>query len=147
MSDMGHFATKQWLLLKFVLEPMPFSYIIHEEQRLVLSIGRGRVTFDDIRAHRSQLLRDTGFSPTFNQLVDLTATTDTDISGVYVQWFASDPVFSPTSRRAAVATRPDIFGVLRQFEAYHEERARVHVFYEWDSALKWLEIVDVSCRL
>jgi hypothetical protein len=126
---------------------VPFFYIIHEEQRLVLSIGWGRVTFDEVRAHRSQLLRDPDFSPTFNQLVDLTAITDTDISGVYVQWFASDSVFSPTSRRAAVATRPDIFGVLRQFEAYHGERARVHVFYEWDSALEWLDIRDVSCQL
>jgi len=37
--------------------------------------------------------------------------------------------------------------LLRQFEAYHGERARVHPFYDWDSALKWLDVRDVSSRL
>jgi hypothetical protein len=126
---------------------VPLIYTIHKERRLVLSRGWGLLTFDEAKAHRSQLLADPDFSPTFNQLADLTAVTKTDVSGAHAKWFASHPVFSPTSQRAVVATRPEIFGVLRQFEVYHGERAQVHVFYDWDSALKWLNIRDVSCQL
>jgi hypothetical protein len=126
---------------------MPFRYIIHKEQRLVLSIGRGRVTFDEITEHRKRLLRDPGFNPIFNQLNDFTAATQTDISGTQVSWFASRSVFSPSSRRAMVVTNPALFGIARQFEVYHGERATVHVFRDWSSALKWLGLHDISCSL
>jgi len=127
---------------------VPFSYAIHKEQLLVLSRGWGYLAYDEAKAHRSNILGDPDFNPTFNQLVDLTATTDdADISGINAQMFAADPFFSPTSRRAAVATSQVIFGLLRQFQAYHGERAQVRVFYDWDSALKWLDIGDVSSQL
>jgi len=123
---------------------MAVEYVIHKEQRLVLTIGRGRVTFDELLAHRRQLLRDPNFDRTFDQLNDYCDTTSTDISRDNVQVFASSSVFSPASRRAVVVLKPQFFGIARQFEAYHGERANVRVFYEWESALKWLELSEIS---
>ena len=123
---------------------MAVRYVIHKEQRLVLTIGHGRVTFGELLAHRRQLLRDPNFNPTFNQLNDYSAATSTDLSQGNVHVFASTSVFSPASRRAVVVLKPQFFGIARQFEAYHDERANVGVFYDWQSALKWLELSDIS---
>lgn len=126
---------------------MPVRYVIHKDQRLVLTIGSGRVTLEEITAHRSRLLRDPQFHPTFHQLNDFTATTSTDLTGAKISWFAAHSVFSPTSRRAFVVDRPAIFGMARQFATYHGDRSNVHVFYRWHEALKWLGIRDISSPL
>ena len=43
-----------------------------------------------------------------------------------------------SSRRAFVATKRAIFGMGRLMEFYHEQHAQVHIFYDLDSARKWL---------
>src|SRR5690242_1876901 len=123
---------------------MPLRYIIHKEQRLVLTVAQGRVTLDELAFHRNHLLRDPHFNRTFNQLCDFTSVTNTDVSGHQIKWFAERTVFSPTSRRAIVVSRPLLFGLVRQFEVYHGERAQVQVFYNWTSALRWVGLHDIS---
>ena len=124
---------------------MPVWYVIHKEQRLVLTVGRGHVTIDEIAAHRDRLLRDPNFNPEFNQLNDYTAATSTDLTGAKISWFAAHPVFSPMSRRVVVVGRAAHFGLARQFASYHDNRANVEVFDDWNAALKWLGLRDISC--
>jgi hypothetical protein len=97
-----------------------------------------------MKAHQDQLLRDPNFDPNFDQLNDYTVATNAAMSVEQVRDFARRSVFSPTSRRAIVATKPDHFGLGRVYEAYHSERANVQVFYDRDKALKWLGIPEDS---
>jgi hypothetical protein len=123
---------------------MPVRYTIHKELRLVLTVGEGVVTIDEMKAHQDELLRDPNFDPNFDQLNDYTAATNAAMSAEEVRDFAWRSVFSPTSRRAVVATKPEHFGLGRVYEGYHAERANVHVFYNRDEALKWLGIPEDS---
>ena len=59
---------------------MPVRSVIYKEQRLVVTIEEGRVTFDDMLANQNRLVNDPDFDPEFNQLSDATLATDTDLS-------------------------------------------------------------------
>jgi hypothetical protein len=125
---------------------MPARYVIDKERRLVITTGSGRVTFAEIKAHQDQLLNDPNFNPEFNQLLDMTAVISLDLSVGEAQIAASRRLFSPTSRRAFVATSPTIFGMGRMMEAYHElstAASLASIFHDLPSALKWLGLESV----
>jgi len=120
---------------------MPTRYGIDKECRLILTIGEGRVTFAEIRAHQDRLLSDPDFDASFSQLIDLTAAISLDISAGQARSIACRRIVSPDSRRAFVATAPAIFGMGRLMQAYNEMsegRSEVHIFYDRDEALRWL---------
>jgi hypothetical protein len=123
---------------------MPTRYAIHKERRLVLTIAEGRVTSDEVKSYYDRLQRDPDFDADFDHLADYTAATELDMSADAVRVLAERCVFSRQSRRAFVATRPALFGMLRVMEAHHEGRSQVRVFYRRDEALKWLGITDDS---
>lgn len=52
---------------------MPFSYVVHQKLGLVVSTGRGCLSWGEIRACQDQALADPDFSPRFNQIADLRA--------------------------------------------------------------------------
>src|SRR5262245_25421334 len=113
---------------------------IDKQRRLVLTTVEGCVTFDDARRHQDRLLADPEFDASFDQLIDATSVTKIDISADEVRTLAHSHVFSLKSRRAVVATKPDVFGMGRMAEIYHEDigNNEVEVFYSMDEALKWL---------
>jgi len=117
---------------------MPVRYVIHKELRLVVSVGEGTLTIDELKAQQNRLLNDPDFDPTFDHFNDYTAVTGADMSVDELRAYASRQVFSPTSRRAVVARQPAVFGLSRVFEVWHEERSQVGVFYDRNEALKWL---------
>ncbi len=120
---------------------MPCSYVIDKERRLVISSAWDRITFDEVKSHQDQLKADPAFDPNFNQLVDASAVTGVDATTDEVKRIASRRIFSSTSRRAFVATNPDVFGMGRLFGAYlgmGRVPQQVQVFYDLASALKWL---------
>jgi|SRR5215470_857783 len=120
---------------------MPCRYVIDKERRLLISTASDRVSFAEMKAHQDQLLSDPDFKAEFNQLVDATAVTGVDVSVEEIRMLVNRKVFSPTSRRALVATQPAIFGVGRMMAAYLEmskASSEVCVFYDLPSALKWL---------
>jgi hypothetical protein len=120
---------------------MPCRYVIHVQQRLVVSTGSERVTFEEMKAHQDQLIADPDFDPTFNQLLDATAVTDLDLSRDDVKSLATRKVFSAESRRAFAAPNPAVFGIGRMWTAYHEMATgmeNVRIFYDLAEALKWL---------
>ncbi len=121
---------------------MPCTYVIDKERGLVISTGLGRVTFVEMQDHQDQLVKDPDFNPEFNQLIDATAVTEVELSRDTAQDLASRKVFSSTSRRALVATKPAVFGMGRVLMAYVETSdspSVTNVFYELAPALKWLE--------
>jgi hypothetical protein len=120
---------------------MPLRYVIDKERRLVHTTGWDRLSFAQTKSLQDQLLNDPDFDPTFNQLVDLTALTGLGMSTEETKWLASRKVFSPSSRRAFIATNPAVFGMSRLYEAQHDgsrEHARVCVFSDREAALQWL---------
>jgi len=121
---------------------MPFSYVVYKEQQLVISTGSGRVTRAEIKQRQDQTKTDPDFDPEFNQIVDLTAVTDFEMSIDEFKSLAQRKVFGSKSRRAFVAARPHIFGMGRLWAAYSDmsddDPSKIHVFYDLPSALKWL---------
>ena len=114
--------------------------MIDKKCRLVLTTGEGSVTLKEITSHQDRLLSDPDFDATFNQLIDATAITRLDLSAEEARQIALRVIFSSTSRRAFVASKPAIYGMGRLMEVYQERHAQVHIFYDRDSALRWLGI-------
>jgi len=119
---------------------MPVRYTIYKEQRLVMSVGDGRLTFAQVKEHQDRLLRDPDFDPSFNQLADFSTTTVFDLSAEEARQIANRKVFSQTSKRAVVAKQPVIFGMARLMQAYHElhSATEINVFSDRDEAAEWL---------
>jgi hypothetical protein len=120
---------------------MPCRYVIDQQRGLVISTAWDRVTFADVKAHQDQLSTDPAFNPEFNQLVDASAVTAVDATIDQIKTIAKRGIFSSASRRAFVATRPDVFGIGRVMGTYSEMGRvpqQVRVFYDLPSALEWL---------
>jgi len=125
---------------------MPIRSILDTERRLAITTGEGRVTADEIRALRDQALSDPNFVRDFNQIVDLRAVTNADISADEARALASTEIFSRNSKIALVASTPSVFGVARMFSTYNEmskSASQIRVFYDLSSALEWLGLKDL----
>lgn len=125
------------------LPAMPFSYVVHNEHRLVVSTGSDRVTWKEIKGRQDQTRTDPGFNPEFDQIVDLRAVTGFDMTSDQASSLARRMVFSSTSKRAFVARSPAVFGVARMWEILSElgdNPSEIRVFYDLPSALKWLNL-------
>jgi hypothetical protein len=126
---------------------MPCSYIIDKERRLVISTGVGLVTFEEMKAHQNKLLGDPDFRAEFNQLIDATAVMKIELSRDAAEEITSRNIFSISSRRALVATKPAIFGTGRLLMTYLEmssQPSETNVFYGLAPALEWLGVKDLS---
>jgi len=124
---------------------MPCSYAIYKERRLVITKVWDRVTFSEIRSHQEQFRDDPDFDPQFNLLIDASAATALDVSTDEARTIASQGLFSPTSRRALLASSPAVFGMGRLMGVYHAmatKQEQLRVFYDRASALQWLGLKD-----
>jgi len=124
---------------------MPCSYAIYKERRLVITKVWDRVTFSEIRSHQEQFRDDPDFDPQFNLLIDASAATALDVSTDEARTIASQALFSPTSRRALLASSPAVFGMGRLMGVYHAmatKQEQLRVFYDRASALQWLGLKD-----
>ena len=120
---------------------MPARYVILKERRLVVSLGWGRLTFADFRLQQDALTQDPDFDPAFDQLVDVSEATSLALSVEEAKTIATRGIFKPTSKRAVIAINPEIFGMGRMMDVYHAMatgRDKVRVFYDRESALRWL---------
>jgi len=124
---------------------MPWKYVIDRPRRLIVRTGWDRLTFSEARTHNEQMESDPDFDPDFKQLIDLTAVTAFEVSTTEAKTLASGASFSARSRRALVASSPEVFGMGRLMETYHEMaggRAETRIFYDRDEALKWLVVEE-----
>jgi hypothetical protein len=120
---------------------MPCRYVIDVERRLVVSTGWDRVTFAEMKAHQDKLANDPDFNPKFDQFVDATAVTVLDASPDQLKTLISREFFSPTSRRALLASSLHVLGLARVMEMYATkigEREQVRLFHDRALALQWL---------
>lgn len=120
---------------------MPCRYVIEKERHLVITTAWDNVTFADAKGHQDQLFADPAFDRDFNQLIDATAVTQIDASSEEIRIVASRNIFSPTSRRAFVASQPLIFGIARMMQMHLNMAVgqdQANVFYDREAALKWL---------
>ena len=128
---------------------MPVRSVIFKELRLVVTVEEGRVTFDEMRANLERLAADPDFDPEFNQLSDASRATDSDLSSANVRLLYRRRVFSPTSRRAVVASDKFTYGMARMIQAYVEmskAAVEVQIFRDRSSALEWLGIFEDPIR-
>ncbi len=129
---------------------MPCQYAIDKERRLVISTGSDLVTFDEMKAHQDQLLRDPDFNPEFNQLIDASGVTAVNLSRDAAQEITHRNIFSVRSRRALVATKPAIFGMGRLLMTYFEmadSPSQTNVFHDFPPALKWLGVETLGAPM
>jgi len=128
---------------------MPVRSTIYKDQRLVVTIEEGRVTFADMRANGERLLNDPDFDPEFNQLSDATLATGTDLSPNNLGMLYDRKVFSNTARRAVIAPNDFTYGMARMLQTFVElskNGPHVEVFRDRASALKWLGVSEDLLR-
>jgi len=128
---------------------MPVRSVIFKEQRLVFTIEDGCVTFADMWANHDRLLADPDFNPEFNQLVDASLATETDLMADNIRTLYKRRVFATTSRRAVVAGNEFAYGMARMIQTYSdlsENPSNVAVFRDRASALQWLGLSENSLR-
>jgi len=122
---------------------MPFGYVVYKDLRLVVSTGLNRVSWTEIKACQNQTKTDPNFNSEFDRIVDLRATTSFEMTSEQARVLARRMIFSFSSKRAFVASRPAIFGMGRMWEAYTElsdNPSQIQVFYDLSLALKWLRL-------
>lgn len=119
---------------------MPASYTIDKERRLVLSVGTGLLTREDLWGHMERLSEDPNFDPTFCQLLDFTRVTGLDVEPENVRQLAQRNVFWQQSRRSFVVTNDLQFGLARMFEIHRDLAGEkgIRVFRTFVEAVDWL---------
>jgi hypothetical protein len=119
---------------------LPITYTIDQEKRLVICTGFGLCTADDVLGCHAQLAKDAGFDPSFSQLVDGTAITQTTVTASQMRALAGESPFSLGSRRAFVVDSPLGFGLSRIYQIVRSLRGDRHirVFHSRGEAMAWL---------
>jgi hypothetical protein len=129
---------------------LPVRYLIDKERRLLITIGWGCVTSEELQAHQDRLLNDPDLDPAFDQLIDAREATSVEASVEEIRRLARRNPVSTKSRRALVASLPAVFGLCRMFSSYHElgqEPSQIYAFHDLPSALKWLGLDERSFQL
>jgi hypothetical protein len=126
--------------------PMPFSYKIDKERKLVMSTGYGVFTLADALAHQEKLRKDPDFDPSFCQLTDLTHVTKLDLRAEDVRRLAQASIFAHDSRRAILVTNDTAFGLARMFEILRSTFGEkgIQAFRNLDDALDWVLAKDTA---
>ena len=122
-------------------DSVPLAYRIDREARIVFTATAGeRVTLNRVRLYQEALKADASFDPTFNQVLDLTGSSEIVVSADDIRQLARHSVFRAGSRRAIiVADRPLIFGFARRFQALTDGfGVDLRVFNDRQAALDWL---------
>ena len=121
---------------------MPYSYDIDEEKRLILVKVTGAVTANDIRAFREEIGKDPRLGPGLSQLNDFSGATTIEADPAAVRQLASWTFHQGPTRVAIVTQKPEIFGMVRMFEAYQNLAGVpdvIQLFETREAALNWLQ--------
>ncbi|MDP6343468.1 MAG: hypothetical protein QF578_11170 [Alphaproteobacteria bacterium] len=118
---------------------MTITCEIDHRKRLTLVRGSGELNEQEILEFVDALISDPDFDPSYHFLGDLTATTKMDVSSDTIQRLARMEMFTEDSKRAYVATRRFVFGLLRMMELTANDPAgNVKVFADLAEARAWL---------
>jgi hypothetical protein len=119
---------------------MPCSYRIDKERRLVIGVGTGTVTKEDIILYLRSMQNDDAFDSHYDKIEDTRNVTELKVNNVDLQEISQIIILDKSARRALVASRDLLFGVSRMFEAYRgsEQEGNFGVFRNKDEALQWI---------
>jgi len=125
---------------------MPFFYKIDKERKLVMSTAAGEFTKADVLLLQDQLRGDPDFDPNFALLSDLTHVTSMGITEPEMKDLAETTAFSPTARRAVLASNDLAFNLAQVFEQVLEKKGDqgIRVFRKLEDALDWIVNKDGS---
>ncbi len=123
---------------------MPADYTIDNAHRVVFSRAWGVLTDDDLLEHQRRLKADPAFDPSFNQLFDFRAVTESRLTSEGIRLLARRNAFGAHAKRAFVVLSPVMFGMMRMFEiltADDPDELRVQVNHIAE-AYRWLELEE-----
>ena len=124
---------------------MGLTYKIDRDHRIVRSRGSGVVTLQAMQEFYSRLQADPAFEPDFRSLGDLREATEIAVTSNQLAASASVPIFLPGTRRALVATRDAVYGMLRAYAVYNDRMGQtMRIFRDMEVAELWLAIGDDS---
>ncbi len=125
---------------------MPFFYKIDKERKLVMSTAAAEFTKADVLLLQDRLRKDPDFDPKSSLLSDLTHVTSMDMTEPEMKDLAERTPFSPTARRAVLASNDLAFKLARVFEQVLEKKGDqgIRVFRKLEDALDWIVVKDES---
>jgi hypothetical protein len=119
---------------------MGLSYIFDHARRIVRARGSGVLRAADLSEYYGRLQADPSFDPRYRSLGDLREVERIDISANELAVSASLPVYARGTKRALVATRDSVFGMLRAYASYNARMGQtMWVFRDVEAAEAWLE--------
>jgi hypothetical protein len=119
---------------------MSAHFYLDAEKHLVKVRFDSEVTVQDVLQYLESLKSNPLFDPNFDELVDLTDVTSSEVDFQSAMRLAhsADP-FSWKARRAFVAARPAIFGIVRMYELARGEDGSIAAFHTIGEAIHWLD--------
>jgi len=118
---------------------VPATYVIDPNRQLVTTRLWGVVTEEEVRAHNRKLRTDPAFDPSYRQLADMTAITESRVGTSLINETSADQFFNPGTRRAFVASTDANFGMARKFALQAEAGGQtIEVFRDLRKAEEWL---------
>jgi hypothetical protein len=122
---------------------MAMSYTLDHANRMVRSRAWGVLRIGEIEDLYSRLAADPAFDPTYRSLGDLREVTEIAVTSNELAASAALPVFERGARRALVASRDAVYGMLRAFASFNERMgATVRIFRDIEIAEAWLASGD-----
>jgi hypothetical protein len=122
---------------------MGITYRIDRADRIVRSRGWGVLTLGELQDFYSRLQADPGFEWDFRRLGDLREVTEIVVTSGELAESASLPIFEPGTRRALVASRDVVYGMLRAYAAFNQRMGQtVRIFRDIETADAWLASGD-----
>jgi len=123
--------------------PVPISYEIDAERRLVVTTVQGEVTAEDLRLHTEAMTADPRRRELLDEIVDLSRARGSSIATRVIRDFAQvmreKDRNTPGTKLAFVASGNAAFGLARMFEAYRAHPSfEIQVFRDAAGALRWL---------
>jgi hypothetical protein len=118
---------------------MGITYKFDHAERTVRARGWGVLSMPDIDDFYSRLQAEPAFDPSYRTLGDLLLATEIAVTSHQLASSAALPVFEPGTRRALVASRDAVYGMLCAFAAFNERLGQtVRIFRNMDAAEAWL---------
>jgi hypothetical protein len=119
---------------------MGLSYIFDHARRIVRARGSGVLRAADLSEYYGRLQADPSFDSRYRSLTDLREVERIDISANELAVSASLPVYERGTKRALVASRDSVFGMLRAYASYNARMGQtMWIFRDVESAEAWLE--------
>jgi hypothetical protein len=119
---------------------MGMTFTIDHENRMVRSRAWGVLRIDEIEEFYSRLAADPTFDPTYRSLGDMRDVSEIAVTSTQLAASAALPVFEVSARRALVASRDAVYGMLRAFASFTERMgATIRIFRDLESAEAWLD--------